>query len=80
MIAKHPEVQDKCFAEITEIIGSDPEKTVTYAELNNLNYLEKVIKETLRIYPSVPLFARYINEETEISELENATNYCTISY
>lgn len=31
--------------------------------------MELVCKESLRLYPSVPLFARRVNEEIEISEL-----------
>lgn len=61
-------IQEKCYNEIIQIIGNDRKKSITYAELNQLSYLEKVIKETLRIFPSVPLFARYVKEETTISK------------
>lgn len=36
---------------------------ITYQDLKNLSYLELVIKETLRMYPSVPFFSRSLNEE-----------------
>lgn len=36
------------------------------ADLNELKYLECCIKEALRIYPSVPLFARQLMEDTTI--------------
>lgn len=32
-------------------------------ELNNLNYLECVIKEAMRLYPSLPLIGRLSDEE-----------------
>ena len=67
-IAKHPEVQQKVFEEIRNVIGDDLEKPTTIQDLNNLNYLEKVVKETLRMYPSVPAFARKMKEDVSISK------------
>lgn len=41
----------------------DTNSTATYKDLQNLIYLEMVIKESLRMYPSVPLIARVTDEE-----------------
>jgi cytochrome P450 family 4 len=67
-LAKHPEVQQKAFEEIRNVIGDDVNTPVTITTLNELNYLESVIKETERLYPSVPMFGRKLKENTEISE------------
>lgn len=68
-IAKHPEVQQKLFEEIRNVIGDDKEKPITIYDLNNLPYLELVIKETFRMFPPVPIYARKIKEDVMISEL-----------
>lgn len=67
-IAKHYDVQRKCFDEINEIIGADRTQATTLKQLNNLTYLDKVIKESLRLFPPVPLVTRYTQEESVISK------------
>lgn len=67
-LAKHHEVQQKAFEEIRDVIGDDVNKKVTQKDLNDLHYLELVIKETLRLYPSVPVYGRKISENVEISK------------
>ncbi|XP_017482890.1 PREDICTED: cytochrome P450 4d1 [Rhagoletis zephyria] len=66
-IAIYPECQSKCFAEIVDILGTDKSKPVTYDILNKLNYVELCIKETLRMFPSVPLLGRKVTQECEIN-------------
>lgn len=66
-LAKYPIVQEKCFQEICDIIGVDNEAAITSDQLNNLCYLEKVIKESLRLFPPVPLYGRNMKEEITIS-------------
>lgn len=36
-------------------------------EIQGLNYLEQCIKETLRLYPSVPFISREIKEDLQLS-------------
>ncbi|XP_065091255.1 cytochrome P450 4d1-like [Ochlerotatus camptorhynchus] len=65
-LAKHPEIQRKVYDELTVVIGEDVNEPFTLSKLNELHYLELVIKETLRLYPSVPFFGRKILENSEI--------------
>lgn len=67
-IATHPEAQKKCFEEIRSVVGDDKATPVTYELLNKLHYVDLCVKETLRLYPSVPLLGRKVLEDCEISK------------
>ncbi|XP_014278878.1 cytochrome P450 4C1 [Halyomorpha halys] len=63
-LAVHQDVQEKVYAEIIEKLHhSNP----TYQALMNLKYLERVIKETMRLYPSVPFIGRRLKKEMPIT-------------
>lgn len=61
-LSKHQEIQDKVFEEVAEILGDDKNAKVSYENLQNMKYLEKVIKESLRMYPPVPVISRILTE------------------
>nr|QLI62182.1 cytochrome P450 33 [Streltzoviella insularis] len=66
-ISKNMDVQQKILDEQMKILNSDLEKDPTYTELQQMKYLELVIKESLRLYPSVPLIERAVNKNIEIA-------------
>ena len=68
LLARHPEVQQKVFEEILEVVGSDKDKPITMRELQDLKYLDVVIKESLRLYPPVPMIGRYTEQDIELGE------------
>ncbi|XP_034230127.1 cytochrome P450 4C1-like isoform X2 [Thrips palmi] len=60
-LALHPDVQQRAREEVLSV---DAEEGLTPLErLNRLKYVERVIKETLRLYPITPLLARSLSEE-----------------
>lgn len=68
LLANNPTSQEKCIAELDEIFGSD-ERSSTIQDLKDMKYLDMCIKESLRLYPSVPLFARTLGEDVRIGEI-----------
>ncbi|XP_033825819.1 cytochrome P450 4V2-like [Periophthalmus magnuspinnatus] len=65
LLGSHPEVQRKVHQELDEVFGTS-ERPINMEDLKKLRYLECVIKEGLRLYPSVPFFARRICQDTTI--------------
>jgi cytochrome P450 family 4 len=64
-LANHPEVQATAFEEQQQIFDNNKNPKVTYADLQKMKYLEQVIKESLRLYPSVPMYARRTTADVE---------------
>jgi len=58
VLACHPEVEDNLIAEIDSITGGDPDYDLQYTDLMALPYTTRAIKETLRIYPPLPVTIR----------------------
>ncbi|GFT78357.1 cytochrome P450 4c3 [Nephila pilipes] len=66
LIGHHQDVQIKIHDELDRVFGEDVERHASESDLNELNYLEYAMKETLRLYPIVPLYGRQTQEEMKI--------------
>jgi len=53
-LAKHPDVQDRLYSDICGVLSDDLSVAPTYDDLVELEYLEMVINETLRMCPPAP--------------------------
>lgn len=56
--------QDKLVEELDRVLHDD--EPVTTKVLGELKYLERVIKESLRLYPSAPFIMRTLSEDLQI--------------
>ncbi|XP_074848991.1 cytochrome P450 4V2 [Carettochelys insculpta] len=81
LLGSHPEAQKKVHRELDEVFG-DTERPVTMDDLKKLHYLECVVKETLRLFPSVPFFARTTSEDCYLKgfKIPKATEVVIIPY
>ena len=69
LVGSHPDVQKKLHEEIDSVLGQS-DRHLTNDDLKELKYLDLVIKETLRLFPSVPYFGRVLSEDCEIGGLK----------
>ncbi|KAJ8947560.1 hypothetical protein NQ318_005040 [Aromia moschata] len=67
ILGVHQGIQEKVFEELKEIFQDDLYRPVTFNDTVKMKYLERVILETLRMYPPVPLIARVVNEDVKLA-------------
>lgn len=68
LLASNPEKQEKLFDEIFSILASN-EDEVTVEKMNEMTYLDLVIKESLRMIPVTLGSARKLTDDVEFSKL-----------
>lgn len=66
-LSKNQEIQEKVFNEIRQVFGDDIKSPLTFRQLQELKYVEMVIKESMRIYTPAPIIGRKLTEDTIIS-------------
>lgn len=62
----HQDIQARVYEEIRGIFG-DSDRPVTFADTLEMKYLERVILESLRLFPPVPMIARKLNEDVKMA-------------
>ncbi|KAI4473697.1 hypothetical protein M0804_015224 [Polistes exclamans] len=82
MLASYPDIQQLAYDELYNIYGSSDtnEVPITLEDINKMKYLERVIKETLRLFPAVPFIARTLSSDTEVDENLVIPKNCTVAF
>lgn len=62
LLTRHPHVLTRLRAEILEIMGD--QVYMSRAQIRRMMFLQHVLSETLRLYPSVPMNLRFANKTT----------------
>ncbi|XP_069680182.1 cytochrome P450 4C1-like isoform X2 [Periplaneta americana] len=65
LLGLHPDVQDKVYDELKDIF-KDSDRSPNLKDLQDMRYLQMVIKESLRMYPSVPQMGRQAPYDFEL--------------
>lgn len=68
MLAIHPEYQQRVFEELKAIMP-DPTAQLTSEHLEKLEFTERCIKETLRLFPTVPIIGRTVDKEMKLKNI-----------
>ncbi|MET0544176.1 MAG: cytochrome P450 [Variovorax sp.] len=65
-LIKNPHVLAEARAEVDSVLGTDLSAQPTDAQVNRLQYIQQVLKEALRMYPTAPAISKRALEDTVI--------------
>ncbi|KAK9874352.1 hypothetical protein WA026_002702 [Henosepilachna vigintioctopunctata] len=71
-IGMYPEVQAKLYDELMDTFGEDSD--VTWKDLTRLKYMDRVIKECLRIFTPAPILSRRTTGDINIEGIDVPSN------
>lgn len=77
MLAMHPNIQEQVFAELQSVFDSQDEET-TFEHMQKMQLLDRVIKETMRLFPVGPVLERIATADIPISNCVLPKNSCII--
>lgn len=66
MLAMHPHIQDELFNELRSVYTTQTEET-TYEHIQKLVLLERIIKETMRLFPIAIGLFRSVTADTQLT-------------
>lgn len=73
----HPDLQQRVYDEM-QCIHLENGVDINQNDLAHLKYLDMFIKETMRLYPSVPFLTRTLGSDIKLGKIEMSTRYPTI--
>lgn len=77
MLAMHQNIQKQVFAELQSVFDSQDEET-TYEHIQKMQILDRVIKETMRLFPVGPVLERIATGDVPISNCVLPKSSCII--
>lgn len=66
MLAMHPEHQEKVYQEVCSVMP-DKNADLTQDDLKKLEFLDLCFRETLRLFPTIPLIGRVASKPIKLS-------------
>jgi cytochrome P450 / NADPH-cytochrome P450 reductase len=63
---QNPEILAKAYAEVDRVLGADISEPPSDTQVMQLEYITKILKETLRIWPTAPAYAVAPHKDREI--------------
>ncbi|GMS91995.1 hypothetical protein PENTCL1PPCAC_14170, partial [Pristionchus entomophagus] len=67
-MACNPDIQDRAYREIVDVLGEEPDRDLTREDMGKLIYLDRCIKESMRLYPPVPFVGRQLQNDFHCGE------------
>uniref|UniRef100_A0A1B0ALV1 Cytochrome P450 n=1 Tax=Glossina palpalis gambiensis TaxID=67801 RepID=A0A1B0ALV1_9MUSC len=67
-LSRHANEQQKLFEELHSYFGNDLQRPLNYNDLQQLPYLNCVIKESLRLYPPISAIGRMLDSSLEMDD------------
>jgi cytochrome P450 len=70
LLSQNPQIERRVFEEIDLVLGGNSEeyKQPSIADLPKLNYVEKVFREAMRLYPPVWTMGRFVQNDYTLGE------------
>ncbi|XP_050295939.1 cytochrome P450 4C1-like isoform X2 [Anthonomus grandis grandis] len=65
-LGNYPDILKRVQEELDHIFADDPFRKITPKDINEMEYLDRVVKEVLRFFCFVPFLGRYLEEDVEI--------------
>lgn len=67
LLAMFPEYQDAVIEELKEVFPSSGPFDVTYEDIQKLEYMDRVLNETWRLFPTIPTIPRELKDNIRLS-------------
>ena len=65
-LIKHPDVVARAQEEVDRVLGTDTSLLPTYQQVQGLTYINQILNETLRLWPTVAAFTRYPYQDATV--------------